>query len=69
MYQDILTTEGVSNYRKASRLVNDLYNQLNACSESKQYLTEICDVMLEQDDQALKKIANQILNILQIYHS
>ena len=53
-------TEGVSNYRKAGRLVNQLYSHVKAHNEPKQYLTAICDVMLKQDDQKLKDIANQI---------
>ena len=64
VYQNILTTEGVSSYRKASRLVDELYNQLKAHSEPKLNLSAICDVMLKQDDQRLKKIANQMQNIL-----
>ena len=48
------------NYSKARKVVYELYSQLQAHSEPKQYLTKICDVLLKQDDQRLKDIANTI---------
>ena len=55
-----LTTEGQSNYQKASKVVHELYSQLQAHRDPEQYLTKICDVLLRQDNQRLKDIANKI---------
>ena len=56
-----MTTEGQSNYQKASKVVHELYSQLQAQRDPEQYLTKVCDVLLKQDDQRLlKDIANSI---------
>ena len=58
-----ITAEGVSNYCKASKLVHELYNQLQAHRHPVQLLTKICDV-LSKEDQKLKDIANNIKVLL-----
>ena len=61
--QDVLqstTTEGVSNYRKARKVVHELFNLLQAHRDPKQYLTLLCEVLLKQDDPRLSGIANSI---------
>ena len=55
-----MTTEGRSNYQKASKVVHELYSQLQSHRDPEQYLCKICDVLLRQDDQRLKDIANNI---------
>ena len=58
------TAEGISNYRKASKVVHELYNQLQAHRHPAQLLTKICDVLLKENDQKLKDIANSIKVLL-----
>ena len=55
------TTEGVSNYRKARKVVHELFNLLQAHRNPKQYLTQICNVLLKQDNPRLRDIANSII--------
>ena len=50
-----------SNYSKARKVVYELYSQLQAQRNPKQYLSKICDVLLKQNDQQLKDIANSII--------
>ena len=57
-------TEGVPNYRKASKIVHELYNQLKAHRDPIQLLSKICDVLLKEDDQKLKDIAICIKSIV-----
>ena len=54
------TVGSESNYSKARKVVHELYSQLQAHSEPKQYLGKICHVLLKQDDQRLKEIAKNI---------
>ena len=61
--QDVLqstTTEGVSSYRKARKVVHELFNLLQAHRDPKQYLTTLCEVLLKLDDPRLRDIANNI---------
>ena len=58
------TTVGVSNYRKARKVVHELFNLLQAHKNPKQYLTQICNVLLKQDDLRLRDIANNIIDKL-----
>ena len=65
--EDILqstTTEGVSNYRKARKVVHELFNLLQAHRDPKQYLTILCEVLLKLDDPRLRDIANNIKGML-----
>ena len=50
-----------SNDFKARKVVYELYSQLQAQRNPKQYLSKICDVLLKQNDQQLKDIANSII--------
>ena len=59
-----MTTEGQSSYQKASKVVHELYSQLQAQRDPELYLTKICDVLLKQDNQRLKDIANNIKAML-----
>ena len=54
------TTEGVSNYCKASKLVHILYGLLLVHKDPDQYLVKICDVLLKQHDQVLTDIVISI---------
>ena len=61
--EDVLqstTTEGVSNYQKARKVVHELFNLLQAHRDPKQYLITFCEVLLKQDDPRLRDIANNI---------
>ena len=65
--QDVLqstTTEGVSNYRKARKVVHELFDLLQAHRDPKQYLTLLCEVLLKLDDPRLRDIANSIKGML-----
>ena len=52
--------EGVSSYRKARKIVYELFNQLEVHNDPKLYLIKICDVLLKQDDLRLNDIAISI---------
>ena len=54
------TIDSVPKYQKARKIVHEIYSQLQAHSEPKQYLIQICNVLLKQDNQRLKDIANSI---------
>ena len=58
--QQSTSIEAISDYRKASKLVHELYKQLQSHNDPKQYLTKICDVLLKQHDQRLTDIVNNI---------
>ena len=58
---DITTVGSESNYSKARKVVHELYSQLQAQRNPKQYLSKICDVLLKQDGQQQKDIANSII--------
>ena len=58
--QQSTTIEAISDYRKASKLIYELYKQLQTHNDPKQYLTKICDVLLKQHDQRLTDIVNNI---------
>ena len=61
--EDVLqstTTEGVSNYRKARKVVHELFNLLQAHRDPNQYLVTFCEVLLKQGDPRLRDIANNI---------
>lgn len=65
---DILTTTGVSDYNKSSKLVLSIETELEArleVSNQDQYLTGICHVL--QKHQTLKSIATAILQQLGKY--
>ena len=54
------TIDSIPKYQKARKIVHEIYSQLQAHSEPKQYLIQICNVLLKQDNQRLKDIANSI---------
>ena len=56
------TTEGVSNYCKARKVVHELFNLLQGHRNPKQYLTEICNVLLKQDNLRLRDIIISLLS-------
>ena len=58
--QQSTTIEAISDYRKTSKLVHELYKQLQSHNDPKQYLTKICDVLLKQHDQRLIDIVSNI---------
>ena len=57
---DISTTLGVPLDRKASKLVDELYRQLNSHSEPVEYLTKLCDALDPIEDPALQCVVNKI---------
>ena len=59
--EQFTTLGSESNYFKARKVVYELYSQLQAQRNPKQYLSKICDVLLKQNDQQLKDIANSII--------
>uniref|UniRef100_A0A1X7TFQ9 NACHT domain-containing protein n=1 Tax=Amphimedon queenslandica TaxID=400682 RepID=A0A1X7TFQ9_AMPQE len=52
---------GASNYEKSSKLVNVIQEILEASLKSHQYLTELCQVLQNQQNHALRNIAASIL--------
>ena len=60
VHKDISTTLGVSLDRKAGKLVNELYRQLNSHSEPAKYLTDLCDALDPIEDPALQSVVNKI---------
>ncbi|XP_019857519.1 PREDICTED: uncharacterized protein LOC109585817 [Amphimedon queenslandica] len=61
VHKDINTTLGVSLHIKASKLVNEVYRQLNSHNEPVQYLTDLCDALDLVEDQPLQSVvANKI---------
>ena len=61
---DIITTIGVPNLQKASKLMDVLEKQLQASRNKCEYLVNICTVLRVEEDQNLREIANSILKLL-----
>ena len=62
--EEILTTMGISDYAKASRLMHVIETGLTAGPDPVLYLTEFCDVLKNQQPQALKDIGASIIQQL-----
>ena len=60
----IRTAQGIADYRKSSHLVSTLQIQLGASLNSKQYLTDICHVLKNQQHGTLTENANFLLHQL-----
>lgn len=58
--ENIQTTTGISDYRKASQLVLAAQQQLEASLNPEQHLINICYVLQRQQHPTLKDIANSI---------
>ena len=58
--QQSTTIEAIPDYCKASKLVYELYKQLQDHNDPKQYLTKICNILLKLHDQRLTDIVNNI---------
>ena len=54
------TTEGISTFKKSSKVVHTLYNALLHHENPEQYLSKIFDVLLKEDDQTLTDIVMRI---------
>ena len=54
----------ITDYAKASVLVGVLQKQLEASLDQRQYLIDICQVLINLQDQTLKSIANDMLEQL-----
>ena len=61
---EILTTMGISDYAKASRLMHVIETGLAASPDPVRYLTDFCDVLKNQQPQALKDIGASIIQQL-----
>ena len=59
----VVTTVGVANLQKANTVMVDIEGQLGASLDEKQYLTKVCNVLLNQGG-AIKQIANVMLQEL-----
>ncbi|XP_019862395.1 PREDICTED: uncharacterized protein LOC109591018 [Amphimedon queenslandica] len=55
---------GVANYRKATTLINSIDRQLRASLDPKEYLIDICHVLINQKYRTLTDIATSILHEL-----
>lgn len=56
LYDDVTTTTSYSTYRKGSKIVRELHNQIQSSKDPRQTLLNICQVLLRQDNQKLKDI-------------
>lgn len=54
---DITSVQGDSAYQKARKVVYELYRQITSYKVPDQYLNNICDVLLTEEDQGLRSIA------------
>lgn len=61
---EILTTMGISDYAKASRLMHVIETVLRASPNPEHYLTNFCDVLKNQQPQTLKDIGASIIQQL-----
>ena len=59
----VVTTVGVANGDKANRVMVDIEGHLDASLDEKQYLTKVCNVLLNQGG-VIKQIANVMLQEL-----
>lgn len=57
---DVLTTNGISRYSKASKIVHDFQRQLEVYDEQ-HLLKSFCDVLREQGNPQLERKAKEIL--------
>ncbi|XP_003389245.2 PREDICTED: uncharacterized protein LOC100636968 [Amphimedon queenslandica] len=60
----IMTTVGVSTTDKADRVMTDVMGQLEASLDERQYLTDVCRILIKQGA-AMKKIGNVVLKKLE----
>ena len=54
---DVTSIQGDSDYKKASKIVSEIYRRIKHERDADQYLTKVCDVLLEGDDDILRDIA------------
>ena len=59
-----MSITGEDEYKKSSRLVDDLQRYLQAHSNPHQYLVNVCNVLRSQEHQRLREITNYILEQL-----
>uniref|UniRef100_A0A1X7T8P3 Death domain-containing protein n=1 Tax=Amphimedon queenslandica TaxID=400682 RepID=A0A1X7T8P3_AMPQE len=62
--ENIQTVTGISDYRKSSQLVSVIQRQLESSLNPKQYLIDICHVLINQQHRTLTDIATSILHQL-----
>ena len=62
----VLTTSGLSNYDKASALLEEFLHYLKVYNEA-QTLESFCTVLTQQDNPALKRISEEILHVCSTY--
>ena len=57
---DVTSIQGDSAYQKARKVVHELHRQITSHEDSDQYLSNICDVLLREEDQTLRSIATNM---------
>ena len=57
---NITSVQGESSYQKASKIVHELYRQISSHGDPDQYLNNICDVLLSEEDRILRKIVTNM---------
>ena len=60
----VQTATGISDYRKSSQLLSVMQRQLESSLNPKQYLIDICHVLIKQQHRTLTDIATSILHQL-----
>ena len=66
MKDDLISTKGLSRYRKASILLNEIHRSLR-CTNKPEILENFSEVLTKQDNPALTRIAEHMLKELGIY--
>ena len=56
---DLLGTDGLTNYKKANRLIDEIYRRISGSSNSKEVLLKFCTV-LKVHDKKLEHIASKM---------
>uniref|UniRef100_A0A1X7TEK7 Death domain-containing protein n=1 Tax=Amphimedon queenslandica TaxID=400682 RepID=A0A1X7TEK7_AMPQE len=62
--ENIQTVTGISDYRKSSQLVSVIQRHLESSLTTKQYLIDICHVLIKQQHRTLADIATSLLHQL-----
>ena len=67
--EEIAYSHGQSEYTKAEKLLNDVNLYLASFPNPNQYLANVCQVLIKQQDQRLAEIATDMLQQLGTYYA
>lgn len=66
---EILSSHGQSEYAKAEKLLNHVNLYLASSPNPNQYLANVCQALIKQQDQRLAEIATDMLQQLGTYYA